>query len=45
MKDCLSLPGKGWKKFIILGREEGEPIYTHNDKYMRWFVRQPKKEG
>ena len=38
MKDCLSLPGPGWKHFKSLRREEDEPIYTYNDKYMRWFV-------
>ena len=40
MKDCLSLPGLGWKFFNSLRTEEHEPIYTYNDKYMRWFVRQ-----
>ena len=45
MKDCLSLPGLGWKYFNSLTTEEDEPIYTHNDKYMRWFVRQSIKGG
>ena len=45
MKDCLSLPGLGWKYFINLRTEEDEPIYTYNDKYMRWFVRQSIKGG
>ena len=45
MKDCLSLPGLGWKYFNSLRTEEDEPIYTYNDKYMRWFVRQSIKEG
>ena len=45
MKDCLSLPGLGWKFFNILRTEEDEPIYTYNDKYMRWFVRQSIKGG
>ena len=45
MKDCLSLPGLGWKNFNSLRTEEDEPIYTYNDKYMRWFVRQSKKGG
>ena len=40
IKDCLSLPGLGWKYFKSLRTEEDEPIYTYNDKYMRWFVRQ-----
>ena len=40
MKDCLSLPGLGLKDFNSLRKEEEEPIYTFNDKYMRWFVRQ-----
>ena len=45
MKDCLSLPGLGWKYFNSLRTEENEPIYTYNDKYMRWFVRQSIKGG
>ena len=45
MKDCLSLPGFGWKYFNSLRTEEDEPIYTYNDKYMRWFVRQSIKGG
>ena len=45
MKDCLSLPGLGWKYFNSLKTEEDEPIYTYNDKYMRWFVRQSIKGG
>ena len=45
MKDCLSLPGLGWKYFFSLRTEEDEPIYTYNDKYMRWFIRQPIKGG
>ena len=43
MKDCLSLPGLGWKYFNSLTIEEDEPIYTYDDKYMRWFVRQSIK--
>ena len=39
MKDCLSLPGLELKYFNSLRTEEDEPIYTYNDKYMRWFVR------
>ena len=45
MKDCLSLPGLGWKYFNSLRTEEDEPIYTYNDKHMRWFVRQSIKGG
>ena len=45
MKDCLSLPGLGWKYFNSLRTEKNEPIYTYNDKYMRWFVRQSIKGG
>ena len=45
MKDCLSLPGLGWNYFNSLRTEEDEPIYTYNDKYMRWFVRQSIKGG
>ena len=43
MKDCLSAPGLGWKYFNSMRDEEDEPIYTYNDKYMRWFVRQSIK--
>ena len=45
MKDCLILPGLGWKYFNSLRTEGDEPIYTYNDKYMRWFVRQSLKGG
>ena len=45
MKHCLSLPRLGWKYFNSLRTEEDEPIYTYNDKYMKWFVRQSKKGG
>ena len=45
MKDCLSLPGLGWKYFNSLRTSEDEAIYTYNDKYMRWFVRQSIKGG
>ena len=41
----MSLPGLGWKYFNSLRTEEDEPIYTYNDKYMRWFVRQSIKGG
>ena len=45
MKDCLSLPGLGWKNFNSLRTDEDEPIYTYNDKYVRWFLRQSLKRG
>ena len=45
MKDCLSLPGLGLKYFNSLRTEQDEPIYTYNDKYMRWFVRQAAYGG
>ena len=45
MKDCLSLPGLGLKYFNSLRTEEHEPIYTYNDKYTRWFVRQSAYGG
>ena len=32
MKDCLSLPGLGWKYFNSLRTEEDKPIYTYKDK-------------
>ena len=40
MKDCLSLPGLGLKYFNTLRSEQGEAIYTYNNKYIRHFVRQ-----
>ena len=45
MKDCLSLPRLGWKYFNSLRTEKDEPIYTYNDQYMRYFVRQSNKGG
>ena len=45
MKDCLSLPGQGWKHFNGLRTEEDEPLYTYNDKDVSWFVRQSIKGG
>ena len=45
MKDCLSLPGLGRKILNSLRTDEDEPIYTYNDKYMRWFSRQSMKGG
>ena len=45
MKHCLSAPGLDWKYFNSMRDENDEPIYTYNDKYMRWFVRQSVKGG
>ena len=45
MKDCLSLPGLGWKYFNSLRTEADEPTHTYDDKYMRGFVRQSIKGG
>ena len=45
MKDCLSAQGLGWKYFNSMHDENDEPIYTYNDKYMRWFVRESIKGG
>ena len=45
LKDCLSLPRLGWKNFKSLRTEENEPIYTYNDKCMRWSVPQSIKGG
>ena len=45
MKDSLSAVGLGWKSFNSMRDENDEPIYTYNDKYMRWFVRQSIKGG
>ena len=44
LKDCLSLPGLGLKYFNSLRTEEDEPIYTYNDKHMKWFVRKTAYE-
>ena len=35
MKDCISVPGLGWKYFNSMRDENDEPIYTYNDNYMR----------
>ena len=45
MKDCLSVPGLCLEYVISVRTEEYEPIYTYNDKYMRWFVRQAAYVG
>ena len=45
MKDCLSVPGLGLKYFNSLRIEEDEPVYTYNDNYMRWFIRQAAYGG
>ena len=45
MKNCLSIPGLGWKYFNSLRTEEDEPFFTYNAKYMRRFVRQSFKRG
>ena len=45
MKHFLSAPGLGWKYFNSMRDENDEPIYTYNDKDMRWFVRQSIKGG
>ena len=45
MKDCLSLPGLGWKYFNSLRTEEDELIHTYNDKDMKHFVGQSFKAG
>ena len=45
MKGCLSAHGLGWQYANKMRDENGEPIYTYNDKYMRHFVRQGSKGG
>ena len=45
MKGCLSLPGLGFKYFNSFRTDQDEPIYTYNDKYIRWFVRQAAYGG
>ena len=45
MKDCLSARSLGWKSFNSMRDEKDEPMYTYNDKYIKWFVRQSIKGG
>ena len=45
MKDCLSLTGLGFRYFNSLRTHQDEPIYTYNDKYMKYFVRQAAYGG
>ena len=45
MKYSLLAPGLGCKYSNSLRTEEDEPIYTYNDKYVRWFARQSIKGG
>ena len=45
MKKSLGSARLGSKRFSSLRTEEGEPIYTCNDKYMRWLVRPSRKGG
>ena len=45
MKDCWSASALGWKIFISMRDQNDEPIFTYNDKYKRYFVRQSIKGG
>ena len=45
MKDCLSLLGLGFEHFSSLRTEQDAAIYTYDDNYMRWFVRQAAYGG
>ena len=45
MKDSLSAPGLGWRYFNSTRDDGDEPIYTYDDKHMRYFVRQSIKGG
>ena len=45
MKDCLSLPGLGWTYFNCLITGGDEPIYTYNEKYMRYFLQRSVRRG
>ena len=45
MENSLTLPSLANKYFNSLRDESDEPIYTHNDEYMRHFVRQSIKGG
>ena len=43
MKNSLILPSLANKNFSTLRDENDEAIYTHNDEFMRHFVRQSTK--
>ena len=43
--DCLSSPELGLEYFNSLREEDDEPIYTYNNKYFKYFVRQSIKGG
>ena len=43
MKNSLILPSLANKYFNSLRNENDEPIYTYNDEYMRYFVRESIK--
>ena len=45
MKKSLTLPSPANRNFSSLRDENVEPIYTFNDEYMRYFVRQRIKDG
>ena len=45
MKNSLTLPSLANKYFNSLRDESDEPIYTYNDEFMRYFVRQSIKGG
>ena len=45
MKGCLSAPGLGWKYFSSTRDQNDEPIYTFDDKYMRYFHKQSFEGG
>ena len=45
MKNKLILPSLATKYFNSLRNENDEAIYTSNDEYMRYFVRQSIKIG
>ena len=45
IKNSVTLPSLANKFFNSLRDENDEPIYTCNDEYNRWFVRQNIKGG
>ena len=45
IKKSLNLPSLANKYFCSLRDENDEPIYTCNDEFMRYFVRQSIKGG
>ena len=45
MKTSITLPSLAPKCFNSLKDKNDEPVYTYNDEYMRYFVRQSRKKN